>query len=81
MSYYKLLLVIGWTFPTEIQVKNDPDARESWLSPFSSDPLHHFNARKHTGSPLPHLAVLVELVFAGQRLESDNAENPKAILD
>lgn len=51
------------------------------VSPFSGDPLHHFNAFQHTGPSLPQLAEPVELVPAGQRLELDHAEDPTAILD
>lgn len=53
----------------------------AWLSPLSSDPLHHINACQHTGSPLPHAAVPVEVVLVGQEVELDHAEHPVAVLD
>lgn len=51
------------------------------VSPFSSDPLHHFNASQHTGPPLPQVVVLVEVVLGGQEVELDHAEHPVAVLD
>lgn len=51
------------------------------VSPFSSDPLHHFNVSQHTGPPLPHLAIPVQVVFAGEKVELDHTEHLVAVLD
>lgn len=51
------------------------------VSPLPSGPLHHLNASQHTGPPLPHVAVPVEVVLAGQEVELDLAEHPVAVLD
>lgn len=68
----------------EIQVKSYPGLEEwnsVWVSPFSSDPLHHFNASQQAGPSLPHAAVLLEVVLVGQEVELDHAEHPITILD
>lgn len=50
-------------------------------SPFSSDPLHYFNASQHTGLPLPHVAVALEVLPGGKEVELDHTEHPIAVLD
>lgn len=49
--------------------------------PLSGDPLHHFNAPQQAGPPLPHVAVVVEVIFAGQEVELHHAEHPITVLD
>lgn len=50
-------------------------------SPFSGDPLHYFNASQHTGLPLPHVAVALEVLPGGKEVELDHTEHPIAVLD
>lgn len=50
-------------------------------SPFSGDPLHYFNASQHTGLPLPHVAVALEVLPRGKEVELDHTEHPIAVLD
>lgn len=50
-------------------------------SPFSSDPLHHFNVSQQARPALPHAAVLAKVIPAGQDVELDHAEHPIAVLD
>lgn len=52
-----------------------------WASPFSCDPLYHFNASQHAGLALPHLAVPAEVILTGQEVQLDHTEHPVAVLD
>lgn len=51
------------------------------VPPLSGDPLHHFDAPQHAGPPLPPVAVVVEVISAGQEVELHHAEHPIAVLD
>lgn len=54
---------------------------KAWVSPFSSDPLNHFNASEHTGPPLPRLAVPAEVFVVGKHVQLEHAEHPVAVLN
>jgi hypothetical protein len=51
------------------------------LSPFPSDPLHHFDGSQDAGPALPLPGVEVERVLRRQSVELDHAEHPIAVLD
>lgn len=51
------------------------------VPPSSCNPPHHLDAPQQAGPPLPHVAVVVEVIFAGQEVELDHAEHPIAVLD
>lgn len=50
-------------------------------SPLSGDSLHDFNATQHAGLPLPHAAVVLEVLATQKDVELDHAEHPVVVLD
>lgn len=67
-----------FTFESEGTGEADAKGR---VPPLSGDPLHHFDAPQHAGPALPRVAVVVEVIAAGQEVELHHAEHPVAVLD
>lgn len=70
-----------WLVALRMERVGGKNAGKKMFPPFSCNPLYHFNAPQHAGPPLPHVAVVVEVIYAGQKVELDHAEHPIAVLD
>lgn len=64
-----------------MQTEQVKTKKEGSIPPYSCNPLHHLDAPQQAGPPLPHVAVVVEVIFAGQEVELHHAEHPIAVLD
>lgn len=64
-----------------MQTEEVKKKKKGSVPPHSCNPLHHLDAPQQAGPPLPHVAVVVEVIFAGQEVELDHAEHPIAVLD
>lgn len=71
-------ILLAFTFKSGGTGEADAKGR---VPPLSGDPLHHFDAPQHAGPPLPRVAVVVEVIGAGQEVELQHAEHPVAVLD
>lgn len=64
-----------------MQTEEVKKKKKGSVPPYSCNPLHHLDAPQQAGPPLPHVAVVVEVIFAGQEVELDHTEHPIAVLD